>query len=277
MNPTGNATADRYTLADLLQVMARLRNPEGGCPWDLAQDFRSIVPSTLEECYELIQAIEDEDFAHVGEELGDLLFQVVFYAQLGAEQGLFDFGDIVHTLVSKLVRRHPHVFADGNLAQAAETEISGDEVKRQWEAIKRQERLEKSKAGRLDDVPLALPALSRAQKLQKRAAGFGFDWPGADAALGKISEELAELSAALAGGKDDEVSEEMGDLLFSCVNVSRKLGLDSEALLRRASSKFERRVRAMERFAAEQGDVLEDLNDSELDRLWNRAKRSGSS
>ena len=153
--------------------MARLRDPEGGCPWDLAQDFRSIVPSTLEECYELIQAIEDEDFTHVGEELGDLLFQVVFYARLGAEQGFFDFGDIVHTLVSKLVRRHPHVFADGNLARAAGvTEVSSDEVKRQWEAIKRQERLEKSKAGRLDDVPLALPALSRAQKLQKTGIGL---------------------------------------------------------------------------------------------------------
>ena len=181
---------DQYSMDDLLRVMQRLRDPDHGCPWDLKQDFRTIVPSTLEECYELAHAIEQEDFHHVGEELGDVLFQVVFYAQLGAEQGLFDFQQVVDTLVEKLVRRHPHVFADGEIEGVKSGSVSVDEVNVSWEAIKQQERSAREQHGVLADVPVALPALPRAQKLQKRAAGVGFDWHEVDAVLQKLDEEL---------------------------------------------------------------------------------------
>ncbi len=270
-------TTEQYTLSDLLQLMARLRDPDGGCPWDLAQDFTSIVPSTLEECYELVEAIEQQDFPHVAEELGDVLFQVVFYAQLGAERDLFAFSDIVDTLVRKLLRRHPHVFADGRLdAAPAATGASSDDVKHQWEAIKQEERAARAQTGLLDDVPLALPALPRAQKLQKRAARANFDWSTTEGVLAKIEEETAELRQAIADGGAAEVSEELGDLLFSCVNLSRHLGLDAESTLRRASTKFERRFRAMEQFAAAQRKTLETMSELELDALWRAAKASRS-
>ncbi len=262
-----------YTINDLLRVMARLRDPQSGCPWDLAQDFRSIVPSTLEECYELAQAIEDEDYPHVAEELGDVLFQVVFYAQLGAERELFAFESIVDTLVRKLVRRHPHVFDGGDIdGPGVSGRIPEAEVKRQWEAIKREERRERDHDGHLDDVPLALPALSRAQKLQKRAAGFGFDWPATDAVLAKVEEELAELRQAIAAGNEAETGEELGDLMFTCVNLARHLGWDSEAALRQASAKFEKRVRGMESLARQKDRSLDDMTETELDVLWRQVK-----
>ena len=262
-----------YTIDDLLRVMARLRDPQSGCPWDLAQDFRSIVPSTLEECYELAQAIEEADYPHVAEELGDVLFQVVFYARLGAERDLFSFESIVDTLVRKLVRRHPHVFADGDIDRPVTGgQIVEADVKRQWEAIKREERRERDHDGHLDDVPVALPALSRAQKLQKRAAGFGFDWPAADAVLAKVEEELGELRQAIATGNEAETGEELGDLLFTCVNLARHLGWDSEAALRQASSKFESRVRRMESLARLAERSLDEMTDTELDVLWRLAK-----
>jgi len=267
---------NRYQLTDLLRIMARLRDPKDGCPWDIRQDFRSIVPSTLEECYELAQAIEHGDFSHVAEELGDVLFQVVFYAQLGAERDLFSFDTIVDTLASKLVRRHPHVFAEGEIEGVVTQRSSVESVKASWEAIKRDERRAKSQGGVLADVPLALPALSRAQKLQKRAAMVNFDWPDTRAVLAKLEEEIAELRAAMAAGQQDEITEEMGDILFSCVNLSRHLGEDAEATLRRASGKFERRFLAMEASAAAAQKDLQTLSAEELDALWEAAKASVS-
>ncbi len=266
-------TAGHYTVNDLLRVMQRLRDPEGGCPWDLKQDFRSIVPSTLEECYELAEAIEHGDYPHVAEELGDVLFQVVFYARLGEEQGLFSFPDIVHTLVDKLLRRHPHVFAHGEIEGVVADSVDEAEVKRSWEAIKRDERAARAQGGVLDDVPVALPALPRAQKLQKRAALVGFDWPDATAVLDKVDEERRELQEAMAAGSESAIADEMGDLLFTCVNLSRQLGLDAETVLRQASAKFEQRFRAMEKSAAAAGAVdLRALTAAELEQLWRAAK-----
>jgi ATP diphosphatase len=266
-------TDPRYRMTDLLRVMARLRDPQNGCPWDLDQDFRSIVPSTLEECYELAEAIEHEDYPHVAEELGDVLFQVVFYAQLGSERGLFSFATVVDTLVDKLVRRHPHVFAGGEIEGLVAGRASIESIKESWESIKREERASRSEHGVLADVPLALPALPRAQKLQKRAAQVNFDWPDAEAVLAKVEEEIAELREALAAGSRPGVEEEMGDVLFSCVNLCRHLHLDAEASLRRASARFERRFTQMEAAAAAGARPLAELSAQELDELWEAAKR----
>lgn len=263
-----------YSLDDLLRVMARLRDPDGGCPWDIKQDFHSIVPSTLEECYELAEAIAQEDYPHVAEELGDVLFQVVFYAQLGAERGLFDFQQVISTLVEKLIRRHPHVFANGEIEGRVDGAVSVSEVKASWEAIKQSERAGKAQHGVLADVPLALPALPRAQKLQKRAATVGFDWADHGAVLRKLDEEVGELRAALEQGDAAAVAEEIGDILFTVVNLSRHLGEDAESSLRRASSKFEQRFRAMEALAAASGQSLEALDDAGLDQLWEQVKRT---
>ncbi|MEP5567882.1 MAG: nucleoside triphosphate pyrophosphohydrolase [Halioglobus sp.] len=263
----------QYSIDDLLRVMQRLRDPDHGCPWDLKQDFKTIVPSTLEECYELAHAIEQEDFHHVGEELGDVLFQVIFYAQLGSEQGMFDFQQVVDTLVEKLIRRHPHVFADGEIEGVKQDSVSVDEVNATWEAIKQQERSTREQHGVLADVPLALPALPRAQKLQKRAAGVGFDWHEVEAVFKKIDEELQELRVAIQANDSSAMKEEMGDVLFSCVNLSRHLKLDAETSLRESSSKFENRFRAMEVMAADGEKSLHELDDESLDTLWERAKR----
>lgn len=263
-----------YQMSDLLRVMVRLRDPQTGCPWDVRQDFRSIVPSTLEECYELAQAIEQEDFAHVAEELGDVLFQVVFYAQLGRERGLFSFEMIVDTLVRKLVRRHPHVFGQGEIEGVVADRGSVESVKESWEAIKQAERHAKSQDGLLADVPVALPALPRAQKLQKRAARANFDWPDTGAVLAKLEEEILELHQAMQAASPMDVEEEMGDILFSCANLARHLGLDAEASLRRATSKFERRFTLMETQARDAGKALESLSAEALDDLWEAAKRT---
>jgi nucleoside triphosphate diphosphatase len=261
-----------YNLSDLLRVMARLRDPQSGCPWDIRQDFRSIVPSTLEECYELAQAIEHEDYPHVAEELGDVLFQVVFYAQLGREQGLFSFEEVVNTLVDKLVRRHPHVFLDGQIEGVVTDRSTEQEIIQNWEAIKQQERVQKSQPGIMADVPLALPALPRAQKLQKRAAQVNFDWPDAGAVIAKLEEEIQELRAEISARDTTGIEEEMGDLLFTCVNLSRKLGVDAESSLRRAAAKFERRFMAMEALAEAQSSTLEAFTQSDLDALWEQVK-----
>ncbi len=268
--------SERYTLSDLLRVMERLRDPEHGCPWDLKQDFRSIVPSTLEECYELAESIEHGDYPHVSEELGDVLFQVVFYAQLGREQNLFSFEEIVDTLVTKLVRRHPHVFADGEIEGVVNRDARAglDAIKESWENIKEEERVSKSLGGVLDDVPRALPALPRAQKLQKRAARIGFDWQDSHSVLEKLDEELTELREAMATGSRRDVEVELGDILFTCVNLSRHLGLDSEAALRRSSAKFEQRFRSMEAATASAGESLADKSADELEVLWQQAKGS---
>jgi ATP diphosphatase len=263
-----------YTVADLLRVMERLRDPRLGCPWDIRQDFKSIVPSTLEECYELAQAIEHEDYPHVAEELGDVLFQVVFYAQLGKEQDLFSFDIIVATLVEKLVRRHPHVFADGDIEGVVRDRTTVEQVKQSWEQIKQNEREAKSQIGALADVPQALPALPRAQKLQKRAARVNFDWSGVAAVFEKLQEELDELRDAMDAQNGADIEEEMGDVLFSCVNLARHLGLDAEASLRHASSKFERRFEQMESLAATADSRLVDMDEAQLDGLWQKAKRA---
>lgn len=263
-----------YSVDDLLRVMQRLRDPETGCPWDLRQDFQSIVPSTLEECYELAQAIEHADYPHVAEELGDVLFQVIFYSQLGAEQGLFTFEGIVDTLVEKLIRRHPHVFAGGVIEGVVDGATTVAEVNESWETIKQQERHARAQTSALADIPAALPALPRAQKLQKRAARHRFDWSDTAGVLEKLEEEIGELRRAMQVEASEEIAEEMGDVLFSSVNLARHLGLDAEASLRSASRKFEARFRAMEAAAAESGRQFEQLSADEMDTLWEAAKLS---
>lgn len=265
-------TEAKYTTADLLHVMRRLRDPVDGCPWDLQQDFKSIVSSTLEECYELVQAIEHEDFDHVAEELGDVLFQVIFYAQLGEEKNLFSFHSIVNTLVEKLVRRHPHVFAGGEIDGVTVSQSSVEEVRHSWESIKQREREARNQSGVLADIPLALPALSRAQKVQKRVAQVNFDWPDTAAVMDKLREELDELRLAMCAQDSRGVDEEMGDVLFTCVNLARHLGLDAERSLRSSTVKFERRFQAMESRVATAGEELSSLGEERYDQLWRQAK-----
>ncbi len=264
----------RYSLADLLRVMRRLRDPETGCPWDLAQDFSSIVPSTLEECYELAHAIEHADYGQVADELGDVLFQVVFYAQLGEEKNLFGFDSIIDTLVDKLIRRHPHIFAGGEIDGVAAARYSVEAVKTTWEAIKETERRARHQSGVLDDVPLALPALPRAQKIQKRAARVKFDWTNAAQVMAKLQEEVVELQLAVDAGEEAGVREELGDVLFTCVNLARHLGVNAEASLRHSTDKFERRFRWMEAAIARQGRALTDASEAQLDLLWTQAKHA---
>lgn len=268
---TSTLTA-QYCVSDLIRVMERLRDPEYGCPWDLKQDFASIVPSTLEECYELAHAIEQGDFHHVAEELGDVLFQVIFYTQLGREQQLFSFDTIVSTLVEKLVRRHPHVFGGGEIEGIADASTSVTEVNESWEAIKQMERSQRQQHGILADVPVALPALPRAQKLQKRAARVGFDWPDSEPVLEKLQEEITELRQAMSSGCEENIHEEMGDILFTCANLARHLKLDAEHSLRHSSLKFEQRFNQMEALAAASGEDLSQLDDDKLDQLWEQAK-----
>ena len=265
----------QFSVEDLQFLMAQLRNPEGGCPWDLKQSFASIVPSTIEEAYEVAEAIEREDFAHLKEELGDLLFQVIFYAQLGREDDHFDFPQIVDTLARKLVRRHPHVFPSGELyGDNTHTQIDVEEVKANWEAIKASERAAKGESGTLGGVAVGLPALTRALKLQKRAAQVGFDWPGIEGVLTKIEEEVGELREAIAGGDLEHAREELGDLLFACVNASRHLKQDPEAALRQCNRKFERRFGAVESSLKAAGKQPADASLEELDRLWDAAKEA---
>lgn len=268
-----------YNLDDLLYLMRRLRDPDGGCPWDLAQDFQSITPSTIEEAYELVDAIyqlheqgDAENARQVQEELGDLLFQVVFYSQMGQEKGWFGFADVVDSIAAKLVRRHPHVFPDGDLHGRYASPPDTETIKQQWESIKEEERRGKAMHGVLDDVPLALPALARAQKLQKRASRVGFDWPDARSALTKIREELDELEQALQQHNTEAVAEEMGDFLFSCVNVARHLKVDAETALGACNRKFEKRFRYLESQLQQQGRSPEDVSLMEMDSLWQQAK-----
>ena len=266
-----------YTLDDLLHLMARLRDPQHGCPWDLKQNYASLVPHTLEEAYEVADSIERGDFEHLQGELGDLLFQVVYYSQLAREEGRFAFDGVVDSITRKLIRRHPHVFPTGDLYAPLDTpSLSEAQVKSRWEAIKAQERAEKSEPEQLsllDDVPAALPALSRAAKLQKRAATVGFDWPEALPVLDKVREELDEVLQAMADGDGDALADEIGDLLFASVNLARHLKQDPENALRRANRKFERRFRFIEQALRDSGRPIEDCTLDELDALWGEAKR----
>lgn len=267
-----------YSLDDLLHLMARLRDPQYGCPWDLKQDYASIVPHTIEEAYEVADAIERGDFEHLPGELGDLLFQVVYYSQLAREEGRFEFAQVVDGITRKLIRRHPHVFPGADLYGAPDAaKLEEAAVKQRWEELKAEERAEKAAAPEqlslLDDVPTALPALSRAAKLQKRAAQVGFDWPAALPVVDKVREELDEVLEAMSENDEQAVAEEVGDLLFVVTNLARHLKVDPESALRAANGKFERRFRFIEQAVREAGRSMEGCSLDELDALWGEAKK----
>ncbi|CRL10049.1 Nucleoside triphosphate pyrophosphohydrolase [Phaeobacter italicus] len=250
----------------LLEIMRRLRDPEGGCPWDIEQDFASIAPYTIEEAYEVADAIEREAWDELKGELGDLLFQSVFHAQMAAEAGHFTFQDVVTTMSNKMVSRHPHVFGDESREKSAEQQTAD------WEAIKAAERAGKAQQGTLDGVAVGLPALLRAYKLQKRAARVGFDWPTTNEVIDKIAEEAAELVEARDSLSQDEVEEEFGDLMFVMANLGRHLGVEPEAALRRANAKFIRRFEGVEAKLAARGKRPEDSDLAEMDALWDEVK-----
>ncbi|MVS98134.1 nucleoside triphosphate pyrophosphohydrolase [Devosia marina] len=258
-------------ISRLIEIMAALRDPDGGCPWDLVQDFRSIRHYTIEEAYEVADAIEREDFGDLREELGDLLLQPIYHAQMAKEAGHFDIGDVVETITEKLIRRHPHVFGDVVADGAADAQ-------ERWEAIKVHERAAKAERkgdaepSILDDVPQVLPALARAEKLTKRAAKVGFDWPDLPAVRAKIEEELAEVVEAEASGDENALREEIGDLLFAVANLARKAGVDPEAALRDANSKFTRRFHYVESRCREDAIEPAVAGLDRLDGYWNEIR-----
>ena len=258
-----------HGIEKLLEIMAMLRDPQHGCPWDKKQTFETIVPYTIEEAYEVADAIEQGDFPELNKELGDLLFQVVFYAQMANEQGKFNFEQIAQTMCDKLIHRHPHVFAD--------TELKSEQaVNKNWERLKSVERQQKdpSNTSVLDDVPRTIPALSRAYKLQKRASNVGFDWPDIHGAFDKVSEEIEEVKQELKDTEKnrDKIADELGDLYFALTNVTRHLGLKPEEILRAANNKFERRFRGVEAMAKENGVDVKNASLSTLDQYWDKVK-----
>jgi MazG family protein len=268
-------TGTRHSIENLLAVMVRLRDPVRGCPWDVKQSFASIAPYTIEEAYEVADAIARDDPDALKDELGDLLLQVVYHAQMASEDERFDFGDVVDAITRKMIRPHPHVFADTSLReQFLTTDL--------WQRIKAEEKAERGARGdvsRLDDVAVALPALTRAVKLTKRAAEAGFDWPSLAPVIAKAEEEIAELKAAIAASRDDQlpaqqVAEEFGDLLFVMGNVARHLKVDPEAALREANAKFVRRFKSIEAALAKEGRKPEDSTLGEMDALWDEAKEA---
>ncbi|MDP5216064.1 nucleoside triphosphate pyrophosphohydrolase [Ruegeria sp. 2205SS24-7] len=250
----------------LLEIMRRLRDPETGCPWDIEQDFATIAPYTIEEAYEVADAIEREAWDELKGELGDLLFQSVFHAQMASEAGHFTFQDVVRTMSDKMVDRHPHVFGDESRDKSAEQQTLD------WETIKAAERAGKEQKGALDGVAANLPALLRAHKLQKRAARVGFDWPDASHVLAKITEEAAELEEARNAKDPDALEDEFGDLLFVMVNLGRHLGIEPEAALRRTNAKFTRRFAAVEDRLALRGRTPSESDLAEMDALWDEVK-----
>ncbi len=279
-------------MARLIEIMAALRTPGTGCPWDLEQDFNSIAPYTIEEAYEVADAIARGDLADLRDELGDLLFQVVYHARMAQEAQHFDFADVVSCICDKMVRRHPHVFGDHGAATASDVNVLWDEIKAAEKADKPAgESADKTThkcASLLDDVPLGLPALTRAVKLQKRAAKIGFDWPALGPVFDKLEEEMGELSEAVSVGSQDQIEDEFGDVLFALGNLARHLDLDPEAALRRANGKFTTRFQHMERTSAgtradagadagagaDEASPLAGLSPEELDRLWRAAKKN---
>ena len=263
---TATDTAATDETARLIGIMAALRDPRTGCPWDIEQDFASIAPFTIEEAHEVADAIQREAWDELPGELGDLLLQVVFHAQMASEAGMFDYADVARAISDKLVARHPHVFGDESRDKSAEQQI------KDWEAIKAVERAAKAERGTLDGVALGLPALSRALKLQNRAARVGFDWPSTDEVLDKLREETAELVAAKDAGDPAHLAEEMGDLLFVMANLARHLKIDPEEALRAANAKFTRRFQSIEAALARDGRRPEDSDLAEMDALWNAAK-----
>lgn len=282
-----NSDFDKMTAIDrLVMIMTMLRDKQHGCPWDLEQTIKSLLPYTLEEVYEVADAIENNDLVELEDELGDLLFQVIFYAQIAKEQGAFDFQDIATAISSKLLRRHPHVFPDGDMEKfGIPQNISAAQVVVNWEAIKEGEREEKRKKGGkkasqqlkslLDDVPRALPAMERARKLQKRAAQVGFDWAEIGPVLEKLKEEVQEFEEALASADSERMSNELGDVLFAAVNLARHSKIEPEVALRSANRRFEARFQWIEVALTAKGSSLQGANLEELDVLWDEAKASG--
>ena len=267
----------QYDINQLIEIMSQLRDPIKGCPWDLKQDYASIVKHTIEEAYEVADVIERKDFDALPNELGDLLFQVIFYAQLGKEQQRFDFNDVVNEICTKLIRRHPHVFTD----QQFDTE---QQINANWENEKARDRAEKqfekkqtqAASSLLDDIPHTMPALSRAAKIQKRVAHHGFDWPSWHGSMDKIKEELEEVEQELVADiiVPEKVNEELGDLLFAVVNLVRTQGVDPEQALRSANKKFERRFRGVEARLAKQGMTTQDATLAQMDAIWDQVKAS---
>ena len=258
-----------HTIDQLLEIMSRLRDPETGCPWDIRQTYSSIVPYTIEEAYEVADAIEQGDMHELRDELGDLLFQVVFYSQIAKEEGHFDFGQVTQAICDKMLRRHPHVFADADYE-------SEEELHKAWEqgkAEERSQRQDQQKTSELDGIARALPALIRAEKLQKRAARVGFDWPDVSGAIAKLAEELDEMQAELKHQDMDRVQDELGDLLFTVVNVIRLFGMNAEQTLKMANDKFESRFRDTEQQLYQSGvDDLHKLSIEEWDEAWEKVK-----
>jgi ATP diphosphatase len=251
-------------IEDLLEIMRRLRGPDG-CPWDRVQSFETVAPYTVEEAYEVAASIEDKDFESLPDELGDLLFQVVFHAQMAEEQGFFDFGDVVAAVTGKMIRRHPHVFGGAEAAKDSHSQ------KLAWEALKAQERAKKAQTSILDDVPIALPALLRAEKLQRRASSVGFDWDDPGKVVAKLAEEAQEIVEA----PPDKQAEEVGDLLFVVANLARHLKVDPEAALRAANAKFTRRFKFIETELQVQGRAPAVASLEEMEALWVKAKQKG--
>ncbi|MCB8820741.1 nucleoside triphosphate pyrophosphohydrolase [Microvirga rosea] len=276
MNPSFKPSRE---ISRLLEIMAALRTPETGCPWDVEQTFASITPYTIEEAYEVVDAIERGDLSDLKDELGDLLLQVVFHARMAEEQGAFAFPDVVEAITRKLIRRHPHVFGGTR-------NLSPEEVKNLWDDIKRQEKIDKAaerarlsqsaetgpESGFLSGVPTALPALTRAQKLTTKAAKVGFDWPDTAQVIDKIHEELDEVREAATSRDADRIEDEIGDLLFAVTNLARHYGIDPESALRRTNLKFERRFRSIEEALAQQGRTLQDASLDKMEELWVKAK-----
>ena len=258
-------TAAEAELRRLLDIMATLRDPAAGCPWDRAQNFDTIAPYTIEEAYEVADAIARRDFASLPDELGDLLFQVVFHARMAEEEGRFGFADVARAINDKMVRRHPHVFGDAGVRDAAAQRSA-------WEDGKTAERAARAETGTLVGVPVGLPALTRAAKLTSRAARVGFDWPNAAAVLDKLDEEIGELKAELPAADPARLQDEVGDLLFVLANLARKLDLDPEACLRHANEKFSRRFNAMERVIESEGKSLSETALDTMEAAWQTVK-----
>ncbi len=253
-------------IARLLEIMRRLRDPETGCPWDIEQTFATIAPYTIEEAYEVADAIERQAWEELRGELGDLLFQSVFHAQMASEAGMFDFDDVANTMSDKMVARHPHVFGDESREKSAEQQT------RDWETIKAAERAGKNQSGALDGVAVHLPALTRAVKLQKRAARVGFDWPDTSHVLDKVQEEIGELVEARESGDPAAIKDEFGDLLFVMANLARHWDIDPEEALRGANAKFTRRFEGIEARLAAEGRTPKDSDLAEMDALWDAVK-----
>ncbi|XKM12858.1 nucleoside triphosphate pyrophosphohydrolase [Orbaceae bacterium ac157xtp] len=252
------------SIHQLLAIMTQLRNPINGCEWDKKQTFDSIKNYTLEETYEVLEAIEQKDFLELKNELGDLLYQIVFYCELAREQNLFTFDDVVNAIVNKLINRHPHVFGEDTT------------IKPNWESLKQKERNQKNQFSLLDDIPKALPALMRAEKVQKRCASVGFDWNEISPVFEKVAEELDEVKHEIFQDQpnQDKIEEEVGDLLFATVNLSRHLGLKTELTLNKAIQKFERRFKQIEQYYAKQGKTLDQVSLDDMERVWQQVKQT---